>query len=150
CTNFLQAELLCPQCWLNKHKTMPTHWVVVWNKKEQFFEKHDFGQVMKNAVVALSHYGQQFPDANMGRIFMLVEMNGIHAIAISLCQCKTLDGRCGAPGFQQLLQAGIFPGSVKEPKIGYMLGLLESYHWQRNQGKGSAYNFVHILQRMAD
>jgi hypothetical protein len=54
------------------------------------------------------------------------------------------------PEFQQLLQAGIFPGSIKEPKMGYTLGLLEYYHQVRSRGKGSAYNFVHVLQRMAD
>ncbi|KAJ7685975.1 hypothetical protein B0H17DRAFT_1204526 [Mycena rosella] len=25
CTDCLQAELLCPQCWVNKHRTMPKH-----------------------------------------------------------------------------------------------------------------------------
>ncbi|KAJ7860564.1 hypothetical protein B0H14DRAFT_3622269 [Mycena olivaceomarginata] len=50
----------------------------------------------------------------------------------------------------QLLQAGIFPGSVKSPKTGYTLGLLQYHRQQRSQGKGSAYNFVLVLQRMAD
>ncbi|KAJ7127718.1 hypothetical protein C8R44DRAFT_873525 [Mycena epipterygia] len=150
CTECLQAELLCPQCWLNKHRTMPTHWALVWNAMDRFFEKHDFCRVMKNAVVALGHYGQRCPNADLGRTFTLVDSNGIHATAISFCRCKTSDGQRGAPEFQQLLRAGIFPGSVKEPKTGYTLGLLEYYRQQRNQGKGSAYNFVRVLQRMAD
>ncbi|KAJ7430067.1 hypothetical protein B0H11DRAFT_998417 [Mycena galericulata] len=150
CTECLQAELLCPQCWLLKHRTMPTHWALIWNAKEQFFEKHDFCRVLKKTSIDLGHYGDRCPQADLARTFTLVETNGIHATAISFCRCTTPEGKRGAPEFQQLLRAGIFPGSVKEPKTGYTLGLLEYYHQQRNQGKGSAYNFVHVLQRMAD
>ncbi|KAJ6619747.1 hypothetical protein B0H10DRAFT_1946569 [Mycena sp. CBHHK59/15] len=150
CHDCLQAEVLCPQCWLNKHRTMPTHWGLVWNAKDGFFEKYNFCQVMKNIVIRLGHQGEQCPDADPGRSFTLVESNGIHATAIAFCRCKGSDGTRGAPEFQQLLQAGIFPRSIKDPKTGYTLGLLEYYREQRSQGKGSAYNFVHVLQRMAD
>ncbi|KAJ7726865.1 hypothetical protein B0H14DRAFT_2410353 [Mycena olivaceomarginata] len=150
CTECLQAELLCPQCWLHKHRTMPTHWALIWDAKGEFFQKHDFCRVMKNTSIALGHYGERCPEADLARTFTLVDTNGIHATAIKFCRCKTVDGERGAPAFQQLLRAGIFPGSVEDPKIGYTLGLLEYYREERNQGKGSAYNFVHVLQRMAD
>ncbi|KAJ7202505.1 hypothetical protein GGX14DRAFT_352357 [Mycena pura] len=145
CSDCLQAELLCPQCWLDKHRTMPTHWALVWNAKDRFFEKHDFSRVMKNAAISLGHYGQPCPKADLARSFTLVDSNGIHATCISFCRCPN-----NAPDFQQLLRAGIFPGSVKEPKTGYTLRVLEFYHQLRNQGKGSAYNFVLVLQRLAD
>ncbi|KAJ7215080.1 hypothetical protein GGX14DRAFT_392335 [Mycena pura] len=82
--------------------------------------------------------------------FTLVDSNGIHATSITFCRCKTPDRQRGAPEFRQLLRAGIFPGSVKEPKTGYTLGVLDYYRQQRSQGKGSAYNFVLVLQRLAD
>ncbi|KAJ7214602.1 hypothetical protein B0H12DRAFT_1032798 [Mycena haematopus] len=145
CSDCLQAELLCPQCWLDKHRTMPTHWALVWNATEFFFEKHDFSQVIKNAVVALGHYGERCPEGDLGRSFTLVDSNGIHATAISFCRCRTPDGQLST-----IIAGGIFPGSVKEPKTGYTLGLLEYYRQDHNQGKGSAYNFVHVLQQMAD
>ncbi|KAJ7860695.1 hypothetical protein B0H14DRAFT_2350506, partial [Mycena olivaceomarginata] len=44
----------------------------------------------------------------------------------------------------------IFPGSVKEPNTGYTVSLLGYYRQERSQGKGSAYNFMHVLQQMAD
>ncbi|KAJ6617649.1 hypothetical protein B0H10DRAFT_2218377 [Mycena sp. CBHHK59/15] len=129
CCDCLQAPLLCPQCWLNAHRMMPTHW--------------------GNTSVALGHYGQQCPDSAPGRSFTLVDGNGIHASAIAFCRCKGLDSK-RTPEFQQLVRAGIFPGSVKDPKTGYTLTLLDYYRQERSQGKGSAYNFVHVLQRMAD
>lgn len=150
CSECLQSELLCRQCWLQKHRNMPTHWALIWNETDKFFEKHDISRVSKNSVVAVGHYGTWCPDADPGHSFTLVDRNGIHATAISFCRCTTPEGTHGAPEFQQLLRAGIFPGSIKEPKTGYTLGLLEYYRQQRNQGKGSAYNFVRVLQRMAD
>ncbi|KAJ7026460.1 hypothetical protein C8F04DRAFT_1268097 [Mycena alexandri] len=77
-----------------------------------------------------------------------------HATAIVFCGCKTetsSDGKKESrPHSEQLLQAGIFPGSVRDPKTGYTLGLLQYHRQQRSQGKGSTYNFVVVLQRQAD
>jgi hypothetical protein len=154
CQDCLQAELLCRQCWVKKHRTMPTHWALVWNEEDRFFEKHDFSLVLKNGAVRLGHYGEGCPNAEPGRSFTLVERNGIHATAIAFCGCKTVtaaDGRKVVRShFEQLLEAGIFPGSIKDPATGYTLGLLQYHRQQRSQGKGSAYNFVLILQRLAD
>ncbi|KAJ7658818.1 hypothetical protein DFH06DRAFT_1195994 [Mycena polygramma] len=150
CDDCMQSQLLCRQCWLNKHRTMPTHWALIWNEEEHFFEKHEFCRVMPLALIALGHYGERCPDAALGHSFTLVDSNGIHATAISFCRCKTANKMRAEPEFQQLLRAGIFPGSVKEPKTGYTLGLLEYYRQLRSQGKGSAYNFVLVVQRMSD
>ncbi|KAK6971737.1 CxC2 domain-containing protein [Favolaschia claudopus] len=150
CADCLQAELLCPQCWLDKHRTMPTHWALVWNAQDQFFEKKDFCLVMKNAAVSLGHSGKRCPNAHTAKLFRLVDTNGIHATSLAFCGCRTPHGEAGEPEFQQLLRAGIFPGSVKSPQTGYTLPLLEYYRQLRNQGKGSAYNFVLVLQRLSD
>ncbi|KAJ6513992.1 hypothetical protein DFH09DRAFT_941321 [Mycena vulgaris] len=150
CSDCLQAPLLCPQCWLDKHRTTPTHWALIWNPKDKFFEKHDFCRVLKSTAVAIGHTGLRCPEADPMRSFTLVDSNGIHATCINFCRCQTPDGQRGEPEFQQLLRADIFPGSVKEPKTGYTLGLLEFYRQERSQGKGSASNFVLVLQRMAD
>ncbi|KAJ7666845.1 hypothetical protein DFH06DRAFT_1086018 [Mycena polygramma] len=151
CADCLQADLLCRECWLEKHRTMPTHWAHIWNAKDQFFEKYDFSRVTPNSVISLGHHGARCIDGVAGRSFTLVEQNGIHATAISFCGCRLRKGGTSpVPDFEQLLQAGIFPGSVKSPKTGYTLGLLEYYRQERNQGKGSAYNFVLVLQRLAD
>ncbi|KAJ7023557.1 hypothetical protein C8F04DRAFT_1271246 [Mycena alexandri] len=155
CNDCLQGELLCRQCWLNKHRTMPTHWAFVWNKVEKFFEKYDFSRLLPNTSIGLGHNGERCSEAEAVRSFTLVDCNGIHATTIAFCGCRTVvDPETGKTTpvlhFQQLLKAGIFPGSAKDPKTGYTLVLLESYRQQRNQGKGSAYNFVLVLQRLAD
>ncbi|KAJ7744801.1 hypothetical protein DFH07DRAFT_749248 [Mycena maculata] len=105
---------------------------------------------MKSAAVAIGHNGHRCPKADPMQTFTLVDSNGIHATCVTFCRCQTHDGQRGEPEFQQLLRVGIFPGSVKEPKTGYTLGLLEYYREEHSQGKGSASNFVLVLQRMAD
>ncbi|KAJ6527589.1 hypothetical protein DFH09DRAFT_1414180 [Mycena vulgaris] len=145
CQDCVQAPVLCHQCWLNKHRTMPIHWALVWNATDGCFEKHDISRVMKNSAVSLGHHGEHCPRAELAHSFTLVDTNGIHATAIRFCGCTT-----AGEDYQQLLQARIFPGSIKDPKTGYTLGLPEHYHQARNQGKGSAYNFVRVLQRLAD
>ncbi|KAJ7698305.1 hypothetical protein B0H17DRAFT_927624 [Mycena rosella] len=150
CSDCIQPALLCPQCWLNKHRTLPTHWALIWNTKDRFFEKYNFCRVMKNGSVAIGHHGHRCPQADLGRSFTLVDMNGIHATVLTFCRCNNGEGQCGAPDFQQLLKAGIFPGSIKDPKTGYTLAVLEYFRQLRSQGKGSAYNFVRVLSWMAD
>ncbi|KAJ7853054.1 hypothetical protein B0H14DRAFT_2354504, partial [Mycena olivaceomarginata] len=154
CQDWLQAELLCHQCWVKKHRTMPTHWALVWNEEDRFFEQHDFSVVLKNGAMRLGHYGEGCPNAEPGHSFTLVERNRIHATVIAFCGCKTVmaaDGRKVVRShFEQLLEAGIFTGSIKDPATGYTLGLLQYHRQQRSQGKGSAYNFVLVLQRLAD
>lgn len=127
----------------------PTHWALVWNPEELFFEKSDFCRVKKNAAVSLGHKGERCPRAATPRTFTLVDRNGIHATIMVFCECRSEGGQ-RIPDFEQLLRAGIFPGSVSSPKTGYTLRLLEYYRDERNQGKGSAYNFFHVLQRMSD
>ncbi|KAJ7035467.1 hypothetical protein C8F04DRAFT_1259012 [Mycena alexandri] len=148
CRDCLQAELLCRQCWLNKHRTMPTHWAFVWKQNERFFEKTDICRVMSNTSIGLGHHGERCPDAELPQSFTLVDTNGIHATQISFCQCRRNGKRIEE--YEQLTSAGIFPGSVTQAGTGYTVGLLDYYRQERSQGKGSAYNFVLVLRRMAD
>ncbi|KAF8147086.1 hypothetical protein K438DRAFT_1780295 [Mycena galopus ATCC 62051] len=138
------------ECWLDKHRNMPAHWALVWHSEERFFEKTDLCRVKPNAALFLGHDGWCCPDAGRPRLFTLVDTNGIHATKIVFCRCSRPNRIDPLPEFQQLLQAGIFPGSVKDPQTGYTLTLLEQFRHHRNQDKGSLYDFLHVLQRLAD
>ncbi|KAJ7016505.1 hypothetical protein C8F04DRAFT_981397, partial [Mycena alexandri] len=164
CRDCLQAELLCCQCWLNKHRTMPTHWAFVWNQDEHLFEKTDICRVMLDTSIGLGYSGERCPRAEPAQLFTLVDNNGIHATKISFCQCQHDGNGKRLPEkeqhelgsgklldhYQQLTKVGIFPGSVKDLQTGYTVRLLDYYRQERSQGKGSAYNFALVLQRLAD
>ncbi|KAF8197344.1 hypothetical protein K438DRAFT_2119961 [Mycena galopus ATCC 62051] len=55
CADCLQDAVVCRQCWLDKHRNMPTHWALVWNLQEKFFEKTDLCRVKPGAAVFLGH-----------------------------------------------------------------------------------------------
>ncbi|KAJ6448015.1 hypothetical protein C8R45DRAFT_850549 [Mycena sanguinolenta] len=151
CADCLQAPVVCRKCWLETHRTTPTHWALVWNSEEKFFEKTDISRVQNGAGLFLAHDGNLCRH-HLSRPFTLVDSNGIHATVVAFCGCPAPggDGIHPLPQFRQLLRAGIFPGSIKEPKTGYTLTLLERFRQQHNQDKGSLYDFVHVLQRLAD
>ncbi|KAJ7030527.1 hypothetical protein C8F04DRAFT_1367117 [Mycena alexandri] len=118
CDDCLQAELLCRQCWVNKHQTMPAHWAFVWNQADRFFEKHDFSRVLKNGAIRMRHNGEGCPDAEVGHSFTLVERNGIHATAIAFCGCKTEtspDGKKHALALRATHASGDFPRERQGP-----------------------------------
>ncbi|KAF8168857.1 hypothetical protein K438DRAFT_1983707 [Mycena galopus ATCC 62051] len=150
CADCLQDAVVCRQCWLDRHRNMPTHWALVWNSNERFFEKTDLCRVKPEAALFLGHDGLCCPESGQNRLFTLVDSNGIHATQIRFCACPQANGIDTIPEFQQLLQAGIFPGTVKDPQTGYTLTLLEQFREHRNQDKGSLYDFLHVLQRLAD
>ncbi|KAJ6479055.1 hypothetical protein C8R45DRAFT_933835 [Mycena sanguinolenta] len=136
-------------CWLDKHRTAPTHWALVWNTKEKFFEKTDICRVRDGAGIFLGHDGLCCPIRTLSLLFTLVDANGIHATVVTFCGCLGPDSK-PVPQFVQLLRAKIFPRSIKEPKTGYTLTVLERFREHRNQDKGSLYDFLHVLQRLAD
>ncbi|KAJ7358027.1 hypothetical protein DFH08DRAFT_953227 [Mycena albidolilacea] len=99
CNDCLQADITCKQCWMDKHRTMPTHWALVWDDKERFFIKTDFSRMMKNSVIALRHYGVRCHRASPSRLFTLVDTNGIHATTICFCGCTAPDSRISSNSF---------------------------------------------------
>ncbi|KAF7319998.1 CxC2 domain-containing protein [Mycena kentingensis (nom. inval.)] len=116
---------------------------------------HCGDSVKSGAAVSLGHHGARCPNADAPQAFTLVDGNGIHATAVAFCECSSAE-RERMPYFEQLLRAGVFPGSVggktasTPPKTGYTMQLLDYYEQAQNQGKGSAYDFVLVLQRLAD
>ncbi|KAJ7194996.1 hypothetical protein GGX14DRAFT_555609 [Mycena pura] len=145
CLDCLQAPIVCRQCFLRGHRQTPTHWASVWNEKERFFEKTDISCVRSNSAIYLGHDGEFCPHALPRQDFTLVDTNGTHATVICFCGC---DG--ALLPWQQLLRAEIFPATITSPQTGFTIRVLEQWREYRHQGHLSIWDFVHILQRLAD
>ncbi|KAJ7223432.1 hypothetical protein GGX14DRAFT_557999 [Mycena pura] len=145
CLDCLQAPICCRQCFLRQHRRSPTHWASVWNESEGFFEKTDICCVADNSGVYVGHGGEFCPHAQARQHFTLVDVNGIHATLINFCGCPDK-----APQWRQLLRAGIFPATLQAPQTGFTLRVLEQWREYRHQGQLSMWDFVRILQRLAD
>ncbi|KAJ7794948.1 hypothetical protein B0H14DRAFT_3496550 [Mycena olivaceomarginata] len=79
--------MFCKSCIVKQHEVLPTHWVQEWNAS--FFER--VGLCNLGLVVQLGHTpGSSFPSMRRGKFkFMLIDVNGIHNIAIQFCQCDS-------------------------------------------------------------
>uniref|UniRef100_A0A0W0FXD1 CxC2-like cysteine cluster KDZ transposase-associated domain-containing protein n=1 Tax=Moniliophthora roreri TaxID=221103 RepID=A0A0W0FXD1_MONRR len=78
---------------------------------------------------------------NASQSFTLADVNGIHKTRIAFCQCKLTDP------YNQLLDASIFPAMHKQPEMGFMFSLLESYYMESLALKKLAYDFITMLRR---
>ncbi|KAJ7840695.1 hypothetical protein B0H14DRAFT_3457899 [Mycena olivaceomarginata] len=139
CTECLQAELLCPQCWLHKHRTMPTHWALIWDAKGKFFQKHDFCRVMKKPSIALGHYGERWSRGGPGSDIHVGghEWHSCHRHQVSAGQdCRRMSAalRLSSKSCARVYSRGA--SKIRKQAIHW--GLLEYYREERNQGKGSA------------
>ncbi|KAJ7059722.1 hypothetical protein C8F01DRAFT_1059095 [Mycena amicta] len=145
CLDCLQAPICCRQCFLRQHRRTPTHWASVWSVEEKFFRKTDISCVTDTSGVYLGHDGAFCGHARGRQHFTLVDINGIHATIVAFCGCDD-----AAPAWKQLLRAGIFPATMDAPQTGFTLHVLHQWREYRHQGHLSLYDFVRILQRLAD
>ena len=135
--------------WLKIHLNMPTHWALVWNTESGHYKKTDISSLHPRAGICLGHQGKRCPHAAERISFTLSDNNGIHPTKIVFCRCHPADNPHSSQTFQ-LIDTGIFPGTVKEPKSGYTIQLLEYYGLLRQQLKVTAYKFAMTLQVVTD
>ena len=150
CETCIDPPVQCQDCFVEKHRNLPGHWVKVWNHNG-FFVRHDISSLQGDSyALQLGHEGQPCRSACNARSFTLVDITGVHQMRIQYCQCvHSLDTKPGLY-IEQLMHSQIFPGSLKDPKIGYTFSLLKTYSTLRHQGKLSAHQFVNSLHQLTD
>lgn len=91
--------------------------------------------------------GQQCmnPSPAFGDDFVLIDLTGIHEVAVDYCSCKT-----ARPHPDQLLCARIFPATTTAPKTGATFRVLEHFHLESAQAGVSGQAFYNVLARRTD
>ncbi|KZV60063.1 hypothetical protein PENSPDRAFT_594542 [Peniophora sp. CONT] len=149
CHNCRQYTVSCEVCWLNAHKKAPTHWAQVWDPKSEFFVPHDISRLCDenkiSASVNLGHGGDPCPHANSTIEFTLVEPNGVHSTRLRLCKCLNAPDRVA-----QLMRAGFFPATIREPSTAFSFELLKDFHMHHLESKKSAYDYMGAVVRLTD
>ena len=79
--------------------------------------------------------------------FIIVDVSGIHNVAIDYCDCRT-NGII--PHHIQLLRAGWFPATFIRPQTAFTFHCLDFYHELTLQSKVNAYDFCRSLLRLTD
>jgi len=76
--------------------------------------------------------------------FVVVNLSGIHIIAIQFCACHHTSG--GSASHVQLLRFCCFPSTIIRPQSTFTFDILNTFHLLTLQGKVSAYKFYCALQ----
>ncbi|KAF9548461.1 hypothetical protein CPC08DRAFT_729506 [Agrocybe pediades] len=131
------------------HLTTPTHWVRVWDPQARFFVKHDISTLREEGYsIPLGHSGQccphlPSPDKDSGMI--VVDHNEVHQTRIHYCLCH------GTPNHvQQLIAAGLFPATVRNPRTAFTLTVLRQFHIHHLESKESCFDFIGSLRHLTD
>ncbi|KAG2108722.1 uncharacterized protein F5147DRAFT_745699 [Suillus discolor] len=132
-------EMHCKDCLLEYHHHLPLHIMEMWNSS--FFEQVSLKTL--GLRIQLGHNLRDRylnPRPSSGDDFVVIDVNGIHEVALDFCECPTAQIR-----YKQLLQAHWYPETTTNPCTTATFGVLEHYHLLSFESKVSAYEFYHSL-----
>ncbi|KAK7026078.1 hypothetical protein VNI00_015724 [Paramarasmius palmivorus] len=147
CQDCHNYDLACSACFIDSHRTSPLHWARVWWNEGGFFRRHDISTLQQGVSIHLRHLGGLCRNPTEPRSFVITCSNGVHATLVSFCRCFQSAGKSHV---QQLMESGLFPGSIKEPKSAFSFALLKQYDLHSLQAKSSDYDYYMALRRLTD
>ncbi|KAF8059505.1 hypothetical protein FPV67DRAFT_1390176, partial [Lyophyllum atratum] len=143
------------ECFIDQHRTTPTHWAHVWDFSRGYFLKSDISCLTAGPdslpyAIPLGHHGHSCPNARPGQdevLFLIVDINGIHNTRVHFCTChgNPVDRRR-----KQLMAIGLFPATVKRPTLAFSIDFIQLFHRLHLQGKLNAYDFIQTFRRITD
>ena len=84
-------------------------------------------------------------DNNGHPIITVIDRSGIHEIGVSWCRCHE------APEHDmQLMMAGLFPATFREPKMAFTFWVLEDFHLDNLECKTTPSQFFSQLRRLTN
>ncbi|KAF9058584.1 hypothetical protein BDP27DRAFT_1240595 [Rhodocollybia butyracea] len=146
CHDCFQYKATCEKCYIRDHFHNPFHWVRVW-QREGWYLKADISYLDNNqyTIQLPCSRGSLCKEPTNPNIVTLVDMNGIHGTRISYCGCNGDPDRV-----QQLMNARLFPGSVRFPRTLMTFRVLDDYMKQNLASKKSLYDYIRALRSLSD
>ncbi|KIL60543.1 hypothetical protein M378DRAFT_83626, partial [Amanita muscaria Koide BX008] len=144
CMDCLRNDLYCKACIVTSHNTAPFHKIQEWTG-------HCFSRTSLRALgmqIQLNHpYGQQCynPIRSYNDDFTVIDLNGIHTVAVDYCNCHLT-----LPRAVQLLRFCLYPATVIDPKTAATFQVLEFFQLTTLVSKISAFDFYMTLSRRTD
>jgi len=142
---------VCVHCFIDSHVTCPSHWAKVWQEEGGYFARRDISSLLPDVqyAIALGHSGERCPTPvgySENHIqFKIIDHNGVHETRVHFCVCHGNPNRV-----QQLLQFGLFPATLTEPRIAFTLTVLRQFHIHHLESKQSTYDYIGSLRRLTD
>lgn len=144
CKDCHGVELVCCQCVLHTHQWQPCHHIEHWNGS--FFQKISLKSL--GLRIQLGHcIGLQCsnPTPPLNDDFVIVDVNGVHAVALDFCGCQTAQLHV-----TQLLQVRLFPATTIKPKTAATFRVLEYFQILSFESKVFALEFYQTVARLTD
>ncbi|KAG0692078.1 hypothetical protein DFH29DRAFT_985953 [Suillus ampliporus] len=137
CQDCFSVQLTCCLCTIQSHVNVLLHRI----KKDGFF--HPVSLKSMGLHVQLSHYPGttcRRPKPAYGNDFVVINVHGIHEIALDFCGCKHKVSH-----FKQLLCARWFPSMVTDPRTAATFAVLEFFHILSFKSKDCYSRFLRMV-----
>ncbi|KAF8175654.1 hypothetical protein K438DRAFT_1608242, partial [Mycena galopus ATCC 62051] len=136
-------SLYCRGCIVNRHATLPTHWIQEW--RGLLFQRGSLKSL--GLVVQLGHpIGYACPNpARASKTFVVIDVTGVHNIDVNFCHCdSTVHHR------QQLMRARWWPATARDPQTCTTFGVVHLFQLLNCLGKVSAHDFLRSLELLTN
>ncbi|KAJ7750618.1 hypothetical protein B0H16DRAFT_1318629 [Mycena metata] len=144
CRNCLSGgELICI---VAAHRYLPFHGIEYWTGST--FKRKTLKEM--GLRIQLGHWHDvdrrcSVPTPSKGKEFVIVDIHGVHDVALDYCGC----GLGGHPTVQ-LLRAQLWPATSTNPQTAATFAILRQYHLMSFESKCSALEFYQSLARQTD
>ncbi|PSS00733.1 hypothetical protein PHLCEN_2v4114 [Hermanssonia centrifuga] len=129
-------------------KKVKTNHTIEWDAEHQFWVRRSLGHL--GMVLELGHGGARCPKTlATTRKMTVVHEHGVWPMNVRFCGCPEGDGAPN-PDAYQLLGAGLWPASWKQPLTAFSMSVMREFHLLSVQANTNAYDYFRYLQRTTD
>ncbi|KAJ7145473.1 hypothetical protein C8R46DRAFT_966281 [Mycena filopes] len=140
------GQLLCSECVVQTHQYLPFHGIEQWTGT--MFLRRTLKDMGLRIQLGHWHGADRrcpLPKPAKGKDFVIVDIHGVHQVALDYCDC----GFGGHPTVQ-LLRAQLWPATTTNPQTAATFAVLRHYHLMSFESKCSALEFYQSLARQTD
>lgn len=137
--------ILCKDCIVEAHQTMPFHNLEQWDEDYSYFKRVSPGEL--GLAIYCRHPGATCPLAgdDERHPMRIVDRNGLFLLDVYECLCD------GAPEFwEQLLLMRLFPATYDRPETAFTFAVLKDCQTFNFAAKVSQWDYWGTVQRKTD
>jgi hypothetical protein len=136
----------CSSCFIERHRSNPFHWALVWNPENQYFVKTDYTVVLPEVTaIQIGHHGDDTfcPFTKSDTHCNIAHINGIHSTKLRYCDCPAADDKV-----TQLMRSRLFPATTGDPRSAFTFAVLKQSSMHNLQSKCGAFDYMLSLRHM--
>ncbi|KAI0345239.1 hypothetical protein BDW22DRAFT_1470267 [Trametopsis cervina] len=148
CSECFRRDPYCNVCIVREHTANPLHRVEEWTDACGYWRSSNLQSL--GMVINLGHGMKRCHKSfREPRNVCVVTNRGVQDVFISFCECAE-DGKLVQLETEQLLGAGLWPGSWKQPRTAFALHVLDDFQLLSTQGTITAQDYLTCLERKTD